>query len=199
MAVRSASLALAILAMGCCTAFAAAPARAEEVVEEPLVSTNFAVPTAVEGPGFKLVPFSPALAKVDYAAYMSSIEHLQKTFSRSTGWPREDITDADAIKDMEGEQARFNAREAFDYSVLSPDGSRELGSVYITPSPVAGYDAVVRMWVTKADYDAGFDAELYRWVTSWVQTAWPFEKVAYPGRAIDWSAWDAMVAGDKVN
>jgi len=78
--------------------------------------------------------------------------------------------------------------------VLTPDGSRELGSVYVSPSPVAGYDAVVRMWVTKAEYDKGFDAELYRWVSSWVGREWPFAKVAYPGREIDWVTWDAMVA-----
>ncbi len=36
-------------------------------------------------------------------------------------------------------------------------------------SPVEGYEAVVRMWVTKADYDAGFDAALYKWVTSWIR------------------------------
>jgi hypothetical protein len=49
------------------------------------------------------------------------------------------------------------------------------------------------MWVTKDEYDAGFDAELYAWVTRWIETDWPFERVAYPGRAIEWAAWDVMV------
>lgn len=78
--------------------------------------------------------------------------------------------------------------------MLTPDGSRDRGSVYVSPSPVAGYDAVARMWVTKAEKDAGFDADLYKWVTAWVQKDWPFRKVAYPGRSIDWATWDAMVA-----
>lgn len=200
MIVRSAGWALAILAMGCGMAFAEPPAAAAEAAPQaPFVAPDFAVPTSAEGPGFKLVPFSPALAKVDFAAYMSSIEHLQTTFSRSTGWPHAGITDADAIKDMEGEQAAFNARRSFDYSVLTPDGSRERGSVYISPSPVPGYDAVVRLWVTKAEYDAGFDAELYRWVSGWVGQEWPFAKVAYPGRSIDWATWDAMVAAEKAD
>jgi hypothetical protein len=56
---------------------------------------------------------------------------------------------------------------------------------------------VVRLWVTKAEYDAGFDAELYAWVTNWIKKDWPFAKVAYPGRAIDWSVWDAAVAAKK--
>jgi len=81
--------------------------------------------------------------------------------------------------------------------VLAADGSRELGSVYVSPSPAPGYDAMVRLWVTKADYDAGFDAQLYQWVQGWIEADWPFTKVAYPGRAIDWKTWDAMVAAGK--
>ena len=104
------------------------------------------------------------------------------------------ISDAHAMLDMQTEQARFKARKSFAYSVLTPDGSRERGSVYVSPSPVAGYDAVVRMWVAKAEYDAGFDAELYKWVTAGVQKNWPFRKVAYRGRSIEWATWDAMVA-----
>jgi len=164
---------------------------------QPFVPPDFTPPTHVEAADFKLVPLGPEVVKADYDAYMSSIEHLQKTFTRSTAWPHPGITDADAMKDMEGEQARSRSRRSFDYSVLTPDGRRERGSVYISPSPVAGYDAVVRLWVTKADYDAGFDAALYQWVQDWVRKDWPFHNVAYPGRAIDWATWDAMVAAAK--
>lgn len=161
------------------------------------IPAEFNPPTLVETPDFKLVPLGPEVVKVDFDAYMSSIEHLQKTFTRNTAWPHPGITDADAMKDMEGEQARFRSRRSFAYSVLTPDGRRERGSVYVSPSPVAGYDAVVRLWVTKADYDAGFDAALYKWVQDWVRKDWPFHNVAYPGRAIDWATWDAMVATAK--
>ena len=161
------------------------------------VPGNFNPPTLVETAGFKLVPLGPEVVKADYDAYMSSIDHLQKTFTRSTRWPTRDLSLADSMRDMEGEQAQFRSHKSFDYSVLSPDGSRELGSVYVSPSPVPGYDAIVRLWVTKADYDAGFDAELYAWVTNWVKTAWPFRKVAYPGRSIDWQSWDALVVANK--
>jgi hypothetical protein len=161
-----------------------------------LVPEQFAVPVLAEAAGFKLVPLGPPLVKVDFDAYMSSVEHLQKTFTRSTGWPHQGISDADAMRDMENEQGRFASRKSFAYAVLTRDGRRERGSVYVQPSSVAGYDAVVKMWVTKAEYDAGFDAELYRWVTAWIQTDWPFKRVAYPGRAIEWSAWDSMVAAN---
>ncbi len=190
-----------ILALGAMCAPLAAASAAEtaspKAAPAPFVPAGFAVPTLAEGPGFKLVPLGPALVKIDFDAYMSSIAHLQKTFTRSTDWPHAGITDADAMKDMETEQGRFERRESFAYGVLTPDGKRERGSVYVSPSPVPGYDAVVRMWVTKADYDAGFDAELYTWVTGWVRAKWPFARVAYPGRAIDWATWDALVAAGK--
>jgi hypothetical protein len=159
--------------------------------------SKFHVPTLVEAADFKIVPLGPDLVKVDFDAYMSSIEHLQKTFTRSTDWPHKNISDADVMRDMETEQARFQGRQSFAYAVLTQDGSRERGCVYVYPSTVDGYDAVVRIWVTKAEYDAGFDAELYKWVIGWMQTDWPFENVAYPGRAIEWSAWDAAVAANK--
>ncbi len=169
----------------------AAPAYAAPAA---FVPPAFAVPTRVETPAFTLVPLGPALVKIDFAAYMASIEHLQKNFTRSTEWPHPGITDADAMRDMEAEQARFRARTSFAYAVLTLDGKRERGCIYVSPSPVAGYDAVVRIWVTKAEYDAGFDAALYKWATNWVKTAWRFKKVAYPGRTIDWRTWDARVA-----
>lgn len=173
-------------------AMPAAPAKAAS-----FVPADFAAPIAVEAPSFKLVPLGPALVDVDFAAYMSSIEHLQKTFTRGTDWPHKGISAADAMKDMQTEQARFDRRQSFAYAVLTPDGTRERGSVYVSPSPIAGYDAVVKLWVTKAEYDAGFDAELYAWVTTWVQKDWPFQKVAYPGRSIDWKTWDLMVAAKR--
>lgn len=177
---------------------APAPAAAADAGPRPaFVPAGFEVPILVEASGFKIVPLGPDLVKVDFDAYMSSIEHLQKTFTRSADWPHPGISDADAMRDMETEQGRFRTRKSFAYAVLTPDGSRERGSVYVQPSTIKGYDVVVKMWVTKAEYDAGFDAELYNWVTDWVRTAWPFKNVAYPGRAIEWATWDSLVAANK--
>jgi hypothetical protein len=183
-----AGIALALLAMG------QGPATAAASAPTSFVPAGFKVPTLIEGPGFKLVPLGPALVKIDFDAYMSSVEHLQKTFTRSTDWPHPGITDADAMRDMETEQARFQARKSFAYAVLTPDGSRERGCVYVYPGKGGGHDAVVTMWVTKAEHDAGFDAELYAWVQGWMKSDWPFTKIAYPGRAMGWAEWDALVA-----
>lgn len=192
--ITGAGLAVAALALQAGPAFGQSAQTAVAQPAPPLVPADFAVPTLAEGPGFKLVPLGPDLVKIDFDAYMASIEHLQKTFTRSTDWPHAGLNADDAMKDMEGEAARFQARKSFAYGVLTPDGTRERGSVYVSPSPVPGYDAVARMWVTKAEYDAGFDAELYAWVQAWVAKEWPFAKVAFPGRAIEWAEWEAKVA-----
>jgi len=120
------------------------------------------------------------LAKHDYDAYMSSIEHLQKTFSHSTRWPNEKVTMAGAIKDVEGEIARFNARKSFTYAVLSLDGTKELGCVYISPSRKEGNDAAVRLWVTKAEFDTGLQPVVLDEVKAWLAKSWPFKNVLYP-------------------
>lgn len=200
---RPSLLLTAPFALAMVSAFAAHTVQAAEAqspssgTATSFVPSSFKVPTLVEAGTFRLVPLGPDVVKVDFDAYMSSIDHLQKTFTRSTEWPHKGISAADAMLDMETEQARFRNRVSFAYSVLTPDGRRERGCVYVAPSPVKGYDAVVRIWVTKKEYDAGFDADLYRWVVDWVRKDWPFAKVAYPGHAIEWSGWDALVAQNK--
>ena len=156
------------------------------------VPVDFEVPRLHQAAAFKLVPLGPDLAKQDFDAYMSSIEHLQKTFTGNTNWPTDKVTMAEAVKDVEGEKARFDARKSFTYSVLSLDGSRELGCVYISPSRKQGYDAMVRVWVTKAQYDAGFEGVLIPDVKRWLKEKWPFEKVAWPKREIPQEQWSAL-------
>ncbi len=186
--------ALMLLPLPGAPAFAQAPPPENAAKKAPFVAPDFAVPTLVEGPGFKLVPLGPALVDIDYAAYMSSITHLQQTFTRSTGWPREGITAAEAMADMETEAGRFARRESFAYAVLTPDGSRERGCVYVYPGKVPGYDAEVRLWVTKAEFDAGFDAALFAWTKDWIAREWRFSNPAYPGRSIAWEEWDRLTA-----
>jgi hypothetical protein len=54
--------------------------------------------------------------------------------------------------------------------------------VYVRPSRKPGYDAQVTMWVTKEQYDRGFEAELLAAVKAWIAKDWPFKNVDYPER-----------------
>ena len=158
----------------------------------PFVPEDFPVPGRVEGEGFVLVPLGPAVLEVDFEAYMGSIDHLQRTFTHSQDWPRADLTAEDAMADMAQEAALFESRRAFAYAVLTPDGTRERGCIYLRPSLKAGYDAVVRLWVTQAEFEAGFDVALERWTRRWVDDQWPFQTVAWPDRGIPWAQWQAL-------
>ncbi len=169
---------------------AAATAPADETAS--FIPADFEPPTLVQGDGFILKPLGTDVTEIDYKAYMASIEHLQTTFTHSTSWPHEGVTMEDAVKDMENEARRFTARESFAYAVLSPDGSVERGCVYVRPAGKQGYDAAVKLWVTKAEYDAGFDSQLYGWTRQWIDGAWPFEKVAYPDREIPLDEWKGL-------
>lgn len=188
----AAGLAITLTCVGAPAFAQSPPDAAANPQAATFVAPEFAVPTLVETSGFKLVPLGPDLVDIDFAAYMASIEHLQLTFTRSKGWPRADITAAEAMADMQTEQGRFERRESFAYAVLTPDGMRERGCVYVYPSTIEGYDAVIRLWVTKAEYDAGFDAELYAWTQQWIARNWGFANPAFPGRAITWEEWDAL-------
>jgi hypothetical protein len=144
-----------------------------------LVPNSFQPPREFRGSNFKLVPLGPEVAKVDYEAYMGSIEHIRA--SMGGNWPKPGLTMEDQAKDMAGEQAQWDSRKSFPYAVLTPDGSKELGCFYIRPSAKQGYDAVATLWVTKDQHAAGFDKELYRDMKAWLAKNWPFQKVAWPG------------------
>ena len=167
--------------------------KAQKVVSDsPFIPVDYNPARRIETETFVLIPLGPDLVNQDYAAYMSSIEHLQRTFTRSSTWPHEDITIEDAMKDVLNEQERFTKRESFAYSVLTKDGERELGSVYIRPPNKPGFEPEVSLWVTQGEFDSGFDSLLYEWTQRWIAESWPFKTVAYPGRKIEWAEWDKM-------
>ena len=39
-------------------------------------------------------------------------------------------------------------------------------------------------WVTKEQFDRGFEAELFRVIKKWLADEWPFERVEYPKREV---------------
>jgi hypothetical protein len=75
---------------------------------------------------------------------------------------------------------------------MNLDESQCLGCVYIDPTNKSGYDAEVYMWVRKSEYDKGLDPVIFDELKNWMNTKWPFNNVAYPGREIDWSEWNTI-------
>ena len=55
-----------------------------------------------------------------------------------------------------------------------------IGCLYIYPSERPGFDAKVKSWVRAADAD--LDPVLYRVVTDWLESSWPFTRIEYAAR-----------------
>lgn len=147
--------------------------------KKQFIPKDFMIPPVLETEQFRLRMLSVDDVEKDYEAVMET----QKRFlSLGYDWPREGFTIEENLADLEQHQQEFLGREAFAYTVVSPDESRVLGCVYINPSKEDGIDARIRMWVRESEYEKGLDPVLFRAVKEWIEKEWPFRKARYPER-----------------
>jgi hypothetical protein len=148
---------------------------------QPFVPAAFAPPIALDHAAFRLRPLGSEHCPSDYAAWTSSIEHIQRTPGFEGGsWPHP-MTLEQNREDLVRHADDFAARRAFAYTVLAPDEETVIGCVYIDPAEQPGFDATCRSWVRAAD--APLDPVLHRVVADWLAAAWPFELVDHRGRS----------------
>ena len=128
-------------------------------VNRKFVPPDFEIPQGLETESFRLRMLTVGDVAIDYDAVMSSVEHLQQTYSVVTGsgWPR-GLTEEENLIDLGWHQREFTLRSSFAYTVVSLDGSRCLGCVYIDPTPKSDYDAEVRLWVRASEVGSEADA-----------------------------------------
>lgn len=149
------------------------------MTSEPFVPPDFVVPLRLETPQFVLEPLGPQHNEADYAAWSSSMEHIHATPGwEKSSWPSSMTLDENRA-DLERHAADFESRTGFTYTVLSPDGD-VIGCVYIYPDKEEAADARVLSWVRASE--AELDAPLWRAVSDWVASDWPFERVDYAAR-----------------
>jgi hypothetical protein len=156
----------------------------------PFVPKDFEVPATLETKEFRLRMLTVNDVVKDYDAVMTSVEHLKTIWPKSS-WP-EDLTFEQDLIDLGWHQKEFQRRRSFAYTVVTPSESEVTGCVYINPTPKRGYDAVVFLWARQSELKGGLETRLYAAVREWVAKEWPFKKVAYPGRDIDWDAWQSI-------
>ena len=156
-----------------------------------IVPADFIVPDTLENQHFRIRMLSVNDVVKDYDAVMSSREHLKEMYPTSS-WPSKDLTLEQDLIDLGWHQKEFQMRSSFAYTVVRLDENQVLGSVYINPSTKADYDAGITMWVRASEVDNGLDPILFNTVKIWISKEWPFKKVAYPGREINWSDWNSM-------
>jgi hypothetical protein len=155
----------------------------------PFVPAGFEPPTRLVTAAFTLEPLGPRHNESDYAAWTSSMAHIEATPGFPWGaWPHE-MSLAENLADLEMHEGDFQNGVGFTYTVLDPESEDVIGCLYIYPRRLAGeeeapddgaFDAPVRSWV-RGDR-AELDVPLWRAVGSWLETDWPFERVAYAAR-----------------
>jgi hypothetical protein len=83
--------------------------------------------------------------------------------------------------DLQRHADDFRARKGFTYTVLDPADRDVIGCVYIYPARDGDFDARVSSWVRESH--AHLDTPLWRAVSEWLESDWPFAAVQYAPRA----------------
>jgi hypothetical protein len=145
------------------------------------VPADFTVPGELIAPPFRLEPLGPQHNSADYAAWMSSIEHISATPGFvGRDWPDPGMSAEDNLADLERHADDFARRAGFTYTVIEIASGETIGCVYIYPARGEDHDALVESWV-RGDR-AALDVALYEAVSSWLAAAWPFQSVDYHPR-----------------
>ena len=144
------------------------------------VPPDFKVPLGLATSGFVLEPLGPQHNEEDYQAWTSSMEHIGETPGFPWGsWPRE-MTPDENREDLERHADDFRNRKGFTYTVLDPADRDVIGCVYIYPHRDGDDTAIVQSWVRKSH--ARLDISLWRAVSDWLESDWPFAAVQYAPR-----------------
>ena len=159
---------------------------------DPFVPSNFKIPEKLEEEKFRLRTLTVNDVVKDYDAVMTSVDHLKGVFGPRSEWPSKELTFEQDLIDLGWHQKEFQRRTSFALTVMNIEESKCLGCVYIDPTLKIGYDAEVYLWVRKSEFDNGLDPILFDAVKNWVKKEWSFKNVAYPGRDIEWTTWEAL-------
>ena len=153
----------------------------------PFVPPEFVVPEKLETKEFRLRMLTVNDVVKDYDAVMTSVAHL-KTVWPGSSWP-DGLTFEQDLIDLGWHQKEFQRRRSFAYTVVTPSESVVTGCVYINPTRKRGYDAEVYLWARQSELAGGLEGRLHTAVKEWLARDWPFKKVGFPGRDIDWDTW----------
>ena len=161
-------------------------------MKKKFIPADYIIPEVLETDRFRLRMLTVKDVKLDYDAVMTSIEHLQKTkpFGPNHKWPAKDLSIEQDLIDLGWHQKEFQKKSSFAFTVMSLDETECLGCLYIYPSDNPNYDVIIIMWVRQSEIPNGLDKILFSNVKKWIQEKWPFKKVAYPGREVNWDKFE---------
>jgi len=156
------------------------------------VPDSFKIPESLHTRHLFIRPLRISDVVLDYQAVMSSMNHIRGVFGPGDDWPQETLTLKDDSNSIKKHEREFARRLAFTYTVMNQHENECLGCIYICGIHSDPYDAQVLFWVTEKAYNLGYDEELYQAIQKWMKTSWPFKKIVYPGRNLDWKTYEAV-------
>ena len=125
----------------------------------------------------------------DRDAIMSARTRLRERFGPGRGGSAETLTLEDDLVDLAWHHEEFALRTSFACTNATPDGARVLGCLHLLPSGRPDHDAEACCW-SRAPAACGAPGDMLDLdVRRWLVEAWPFKRVASPGRDIPWSEW----------
>ena len=142
-------------------------------------SQKFTPPSGYDTQRIHLEPLGAQHAEIDHAAFMSSRDYLKRTLHWGD-WPREDMTVEENTADLQRHWTEFAMREAYAFTVLSPDRTRCLGCVYLNPERIGFGDdpsVLLAYWVVESELANNLDRHLVKSVLEWIRRDWPFKTV----------------------
>ena len=157
------------------------------------VPPDFDIPEGFEVDGIRARMLSVHDVVRDFDAVSSSAHFLKDMFPTWRGWPT-GLTIEQNLIDLGWHQKEFQLRRSFAYTLVTPDESKVIGCLYVEPPTRQGFDAEVYFWAREAGIGDAADVALGAIVKPWIEAAWPFSRVAYPGRDISWEDWAKLPA-----
>jgi hypothetical protein len=108
------------------------------------VPADFVPPAGFTAGDFRLEPLGPEHNERDYAAWMSSVEHIRRSpgFRDGRNWPRE-MSVAENRADLERHARDFVDRTGFTFTVLNSSDD-VIGCIYVYPAAHDGVHDAVR-------------------------------------------------------
>jgi hypothetical protein len=88
------------------------------------------------------------------------------------------------LKDLINHEREFNDKEAYAYTILSPDKSRCIGCLYFRQVDSAEFDCRVDFWFRDSDID--LEGEFFEWLKNWLICTWKIETPCFPARTTSW-------------
>lgn len=162
-----------------------------------LITQETRVPQQVTTDSFVIRPLTITDAEPDYTAVMESRDRISNTFGPDNPWPSSTLTLEQNRIDVAWHQKEHQRRDAFTYTVYDPETETELGCLYIQPTQVIQYDAVVYFWTAETADQRNLTIKIADTIRQWISNDWPFEKITYPGRDIQWADWRQINSNSK--